>query len=139
MFVREFPRNPSQAEHPPLTKPAYVPVKEHAAKIRLFKRPYQPMKLLDIQSMLARDYNFMKWDLIETMELHHRLLRLQGFFQGCRDLLMTLYNEKLSKTVQIKLRPTTMTNAEVLEHLELTQPLLPGINLVEQYQHDLAC
>jgi hypothetical protein len=46
--------------------------------LRLKKHEFTPLKVLDIQSMLARDYNYAKWDLIETIEIEHKLLRSLG-------------------------------------------------------------
>ena len=41
--------------------------------------------------MLARDYNYAKWDLIEAMENEHKLFKSLGLFQSCRDFVERLY------------------------------------------------
>ena len=33
------------------------------------KEPYETMDILAIQSLLSQDYHFLKWRLVETLEL----------------------------------------------------------------------
>jgi hypothetical protein len=63
--------------------------------LRLKKHDFKHLKVLDIQSMLARDYNYAKWDLIETMEIEFKLLKSLGLHQSCRDLIEKLYSQQL--------------------------------------------
>jgi len=43
--------------------------------LALRKHEYRPMEVLDIQNILARDYHYCKWQLIEVMEIEEREIK----------------------------------------------------------------
>ena len=43
------------------------------------KEPYETMDILAIQSLLSQDYHFLKWRLVETLELQERELSSVAF------------------------------------------------------------
>lgn len=88
--------------------------------MKLCKREKTALKLIDIQSMLARSYNYNKWDLIETKELEHKHLRSISFYQNYRDLLLKLYSQRLTKLGAVQLQfGSEITYTDVNQQLDL--------------------
>lgn len=96
------------------------------------------MKLLDIQSMLARDYTLTKWDLVETMEQECRQLRSLCLHQGCRDIVSSLYDQEIGKVNAVKLAQPVLTFKDVIAQLGLVSPANDAVDLIELYQQDIA-
>jgi len=59
--------------------------------------------------MLARDYNYAKWDLIETMEIEFKLFKSLGLHQNCRDLIEKLYSQQMYNSTGVNIDEDFMT------------------------------
>ena len=77
------------------------------------------LKLIDIQSMLARSYNYGKWDLIETKELEHKHLSSLGLHQNFRDLLQKFYQQKINQKSAVYFANSDMSFFEMTQQLNL--------------------
>lgn len=77
------------------------------------------LKLIDIQSMLARSYNYGKWDLIETKELEHKHLSSLGFHQNYRDLLQKFYQQKINTISAVYFANSDISFFEIIQQLNL--------------------
>lgn len=84
--------------------------------------------------MLARDYNYAKWDLIETMEIEHKLLRSLGLHQTCRDLVERLYTQQLCRSSGVNFDDDLLTYSDAIQQLSLIKLQDSSINLIEVYR-----
>ena len=81
--------------------------------------------------MLARDYNFAKWDLIETMEIEHRLLKSLGLHQTCRDLVERMYTQQLCLGSGVNFDADLLTYCDAIQQLSLVKLQETTINLID--------
>jgi hypothetical protein len=83
-------------------------------KLALRKHEYRPMEVLDIQNILARDYHYSKWQLIELMEIEEREIKSLALQTNFKELICTIYEQVLNKGIKVNISKSEMSYTEII-------------------------
>ena len=99
--------------------------------MRIPKEPYKTMDIHSIQNMLSRDYHFLKWHLVEVLELQERELSSVAFKTTFSDSVNQLLEQERNSKLGIKISPHDTTKLDLIHIINLKQMMVKQNELRE--------
>ena len=99
--------------------------------VLLPKEPYEIMDILAIQNLLSQDYHFLKWRLVENLELQERELSSVAFKTTFSDSVNQLLAQETNTKLGMKVSPYDTTKLDMIHVINLQQMMVKQSELRE--------
>ena len=74
---------------------------KYRQKLAIQKDEYEKLKIEEIQNILTRDYHYLKWSLVEMLELQEREVASYGFKKQFSDIVNFLRSQQMDKSMEL--------------------------------------
>ena len=95
------------------------------------KEKYTKMDILAIQNVLSRDYHFLKWHLVEVLELQERELNSVAFKSTFSDSVNQLLEQEANLKLGVRISPHDTTKLDMIHVINLQQMMVKQTELRE--------
>ena len=107
------------------------PPMDDFAAAHIPKQKYTKMEILAIQNVLSRDYHFLKWHLVEVLELQERELNSVAFKSAFSDSVNQLMEQEANLKLGVKISPHDTTKMDTIHIINLQQMMVKQTELRE--------
>ena len=101
------------------------------ASMHIPKEKYTKMDILAIQNVLSRDYHFLKWHLVEVLELQERELNSVAFKSTFSDSVNQLLEQEANLKLGVRISPHDTTKLDMIHVINLQQMMVKQTELRE--------